>query len=212
MLEPSRIRQLLIAGDPRASELLRRSLHALPPRDRDAWLDALLGVDACIPDEPSLPRGSVPYYPCAADVIMRAVDAAQIAARDVFVDIGSGVGRVAVLTHLLTEARTVGLEIQPALVQRARTIARTIRVPSCEFIAGDAAELVAQVPEATVFFLYCPFSGARLERVLDHIGEIAARHPVRLCCVHLPLIRRPWLELVSPEQDELLIYRSAPMI
>ena len=43
-------------------------------------------------------------------------------ASDVFVDVGSGLGRAAALVHLMTGARAIGLEVQPALVAAARDI------------------------------------------------------------------------------------------
>jgi len=78
-------------------------------------------------------------------------------------------------------------------------------------IEGDAAELVKFIPVGTVFFLYCPFSGARLERVLDHIEDIARTRAVRVCCVQLPALTRPWLETVSVD-EELSIYRSRAVL
>jgi len=208
MLEPERIRELWARRDPRTPGLLRQTLNELPSHTRDTWLDALFGLDAIMADDAGLPRGCVPYYPSSVEVILRAIDSARVTARDRFVDIGCGVGRVALLTHLLTGARTLGLEIQPALVDRARAIAHAFQASSCEFIEGDAAELLDEIGMGTVFFLYCPFSDARLERVIERIGEIAAQHPLRLCCVHLPVIRRPWLALVSPENAELLVYEA----
>jgi hypothetical protein len=87
-------------------------------------------------------------------------------------------------------------------------MARALGADRVATIAGDASELVAYVPIGTVFFLYCPFSGARLERVLDGLRAIAATRPIRICCVHLPLLDRPWLELVASPRTELVIYRS----
>lgn len=208
MLEPHGMRRLLENRDPSASKQLRASLEALPNRDRDGWLDSVLGVDAFAPDEPSLPRGCAPYVPCTVDVILQAVDRARITDRDVFVDIGSGAGRAALLTHFLTGAGVTGIEIQPGLVKKSWTLAKTLKISRFAALEGDAAELVKFMFVGTVFFLYCPFSGPRLERVLDALEAIARTRPIRVCCVHLPVIRRSWLELTSPEDGELLIYRS----
>jgi SAM-dependent methyltransferase len=141
-------------------------------------------------------------------VILRTVALAGITDRDVFIDIGSGLGRAAALTHLLTGATAIGIEIQPSLVRSSRALAEAMKTPRFTTIEGDAAELLRSVAIGTVFFLYCPFSGARLERALDDLAEIAKTHPIRVCCLQLPVIRRPWLELTSPEDSELLIYRS----
>jgi SAM-dependent methyltransferase len=202
------VRRLLTERDPSASERLRSALTKLPKRDRDVWLDAVLGLESCTPDGPDLPRGCTPYIPCSVDLILEVVDRARITSRDVFVDIGAGVGRAAMLTQFLTGAGAIGIEIQQGLVQRARTLAKTLKASRFLAVEGDAAELVRSTQGGTVFFLYCPFSGARLERVLDELEEIARARPIRVCCVHLPVIRRCWLELMPPEDGELLVYRS----
>ncbi|HEV8550378.1 MAG TPA: hypothetical protein VGQ57_15145 [Polyangiaceae bacterium] len=203
------MRQLLIDRDPSAGERLRASLEALPNRERDAWLDSVLGIDAFPPDGADLPRSCTPYLPCSVDVLLRTVERARITSEDVFVDIGSGVGRVAVLVHVLTGAAAVGLEVQRALVEQSRALAETLSVTRVATIEGDAAEMVKLVPLGTVFFLYCPFSGARLERVLHHLEAMARARTIRICCVQLPALEREWLKLVSAD-EELSIYRSLP--
>src|SRR5262249_40730979 len=146
MIESGRMRRLLAEQDPRASEGLRSSLDALPNGDRDGWLDSVLGVDAFVADEPGLPHGCVPYFPCSVDVILRTIDGAGITKDDVFVDIGSGIGRAAALTHLLTGAGAVGIEIQSSLVRISRTVAKTLKTSRFATVEGDAAELVKFIP------------------------------------------------------------------
>jgi SAM-dependent methyltransferase len=204
------MRQLLSEDAPNAADALRTTLEGLPSHDRDAWLDRVFDIDSLAADGRGLPRGCVPYIPCAVDLLLQMVDGAQVGAGDVFVDIGSGVGRAAALVHCLTGAGAIGIEIQPDLAERARALARRLNRSRIATIEGDAVDLVSLVQIGTVFFLYCPFSGARFDRVLDELQRIAMTRPVRICCVGLPVVRRPWLELVSPENGELLIYRSIP--
>src|SRR4051794_20890268 len=78
----------------------RAALERVGPWDRDAWVDVVLGLDVCPDDGPELPRGCVPYLPCPVDALLRLVDEALIRPSDVLVDVGSGVGRAAVLVHL----------------------------------------------------------------------------------------------------------------
>lgn len=211
MIEPEGMRRLLAERAPEAPQRLRAALEALPYRERDGWLDAVLGLDAVVPDAWDLPQSCVPYMPCPVDVLLRVVDRAEITSADVFVDIGSGMGRAAAFVHLLTGAGTIGLEIQRALIGRARVMAQTLNVERLVTVEGDAAELVKFIPVGTVFFLYCPFSGARLERVLAHIEDIARTRAVRVCCVQLPALDRPWLEPVSSDA-ELTVYRSRAVL
>lgn len=208
MIDHVTMRRLLADGAPKAASALRAALDGLPGQDRDDWLDRVFDVDSLAEDGRELPRGCVPYIPCRVDLLLRMVDDAQVEKSDVFVDIGSGVGRAAALIHCLTGAGAIGIEIQPGLVEIARTLARNLNRPRIATLQGDAAELVTHVQVGTVFFLYCPFSGERLDRLLDDLEGIARTRQIRLCCVDLPVLRRPWLELSSPENGELLIYRS----
>jgi SAM-dependent methyltransferase len=203
---PERIRELLGEGSAHAAERFRAALAALPSSARDAWVDAVFGLEV-VADEPTLPRGCTPYYPCSVDVLLRTIEVARITAKDVFVDIGSGIGRALIVTHLLTGAEAIGLEIQRGLVERARAIARTFALSRVTTLEGDAAE---QLPSGSVYFLYSPFSGPRLERVFLQLEELAKTRPISVCCVQLPTVRRKWLELASPENDELVLYRSVP--
>lgn len=209
MITPERMRRALAATHPerRAAEL-RAALFALPTSARDAWLDNVLGVDSLVDDGPDLPAGCVPYFACPVDVLLLMLDVAQVGRHDVFVDVGSGIGRVTALAHFLTGAAAIGIEVQAALAQTSRAMTHELRAHRVATIAGDAAELLAYVPIGTVFFLYCPFSGARLERVLDALRSVATTRPIRICCVHLPRLSCPWLELVASPRPELAIYRS----
>jgi hypothetical protein len=202
-----RIRSLLLSGPPDPS-VFRTALTSVPPLERDAWLDWVLGLDSLPDDGPELPRGCVPYLPCSVDALLRVVDVAEVQASDVFVDIGSGVGRAATLVHLLTGAAAVGLEIQPALVSASRALTTRLNVVRFSPVQGDATELTGLITIGSVFFLYCPFSGQRLEKVVDALEAIARTRPIRVCCVDLPLPSRPWLTLASPPFEDLAVYRS----
>ena len=189
---------------------VRAALAKVPPRDRDAWLDAVLDLDALPDDDRSaLPRDCVPYLPCPVDALLRMVDHAGIRSSDVFVDVGSGLGRAAALVHLLTGAAAIGLEIQPSLVLASRALATRLNLSRLSFIEGDAASLAGYIVIGSVFFLNCPFSGERLKRVLAALEPIARTRQLRLCCIHLPLPPSPWLTLASRPSGDLAIYRSA---
>ena len=200
-----------LACDPPAPAAFRAALTSIPPAERDAWLDVVLGLDGVPDDGPALPRGGVPYLPCGVDALLRMVEHAEVRASDVFVDIGAGVGRAAALVHLSSGASAIGIEIQPALVRVGRAVIARFPALRVALIEGDAAVLTRSIADGTVFFLYCPFSGARLETVLDDLEAIARTRQIRVCCVDLPLPPRPWLTLVSPAFEDLAVYSSAPV-
>jgi SAM-dependent methyltransferase len=171
-------------------------------------VDRAFELDGLPADGPALPGGCVPYLPCPVEALLRLAEHAPVRATDVFVDVGSGVGRAAALVHLLTGARVVGLEIQPQFVAAARTLATRLRLPDISFVEGDAPDLASALAGGSVFFLYCPFSGDRLDRFLARLEPIGRTRTIHLCCVDLPLPPRDWLTLASAPSPQLAIWRS----
>jgi SAM-dependent methyltransferase len=188
----------------------RAELLSIPPMERDVWLDRVLGIVEIPPDGPELPRGCAPYLPCSVDVLLRLVASAPVQASDVFVDVGSGMGRAAAMVHLLTGASAIGLEIQRELVRSAREMVSRFGLSRISFIEGDAVELTANVPHGSVYFLYCPFSDGRLSKLLQRLEPIARNRAIRLCCLDLPLPACAWLarEPNPGAHDDLAIHRG----
>jgi hypothetical protein len=208
------------ASAERARSLIDRGLHdpadfraallSVKPAARDRWVDLVFGLGELLDDGPELPIGCVPYLPCSVDVLLRVIEHAPVRDSDVFVDVGSGVGRAAALVHLLTGASVVGLEIQARLVVAARELAARLLISRMSCAVGDAAKLTRLVTTGSVFFLYCPFGGERLAKVLADLECIASARTIRVCCVDLPLPPSDWLTLQAPRAGDLAIYRSVP--
>jgi SAM-dependent methyltransferase len=198
----------LVSNDLATPAVVRAALTSVPPAERDAWLDLVFELDSIPCDGPELPRGCVPYLPCPVDTLLRMVEHARVRATDVFVDVGSGVGRAAALVHLLTGAATIGIEIQSALVLASRNLTARLNGLRFSAIEGEAARLTGFIAIASVIFLYCPFSGDRVEKILDDIEPIAHTREIRVCSVDVPIPARPWLTLVSPPYADLAVYRS----
>jgi SAM-dependent methyltransferase len=202
-----RIRSQIESGlrDP---SLFRAALLNVPPAERDEWVDRVFGLGELPDDGPELPKGCVPYLPCSVDALLRVVEHAPVRASDVFVDIGSGLGRAAALVHLLTGAGAIGIEIQPRLALSARDLAARLLVSRVSCVEGDAVKLTGFITIGSVFFLYCPFSGERLAKVLGDLEPIAHTRTIRVCCVDLPLPPFAWLTPEVTLGDDLTIYRS----
>lgn len=196
------LRNAMLVEVLRGPALLDR-LRAIPFADRDAWVDDLLGIAAPPPDE-DLPAGSVPYLPCGVDEIMTAVIEAPVGATDVLVDLGSGLGRVVMLAHLLTGARASGIEIQGHLVERARSRARDLGLDDVSFVHANVEDSAL---DGSVFFLYAPFNGQMLARVLERLETVARRRSLVVCTVHLELAGVAWLAQRSTS-GALTIYDS----
>jgi hypothetical protein len=206
-LSAERLRQQL-AGGRVAPEQLREALLRVSPRERDAWLDFVLELELPPEDGPELPRGGVPYLPCRVDALLSAIDAAHIRSSDVFVDVGSGVGRAGALVWLLTGAQVLGIEVQPALLEASRQLMARLGNASFTPVGEDARRLPSALARGTVFFLYCPFGGSGLETFLGGLAELAKTRELRLCLVDLPLAPRAWLRLASQADAECAVYRT----
>jgi hypothetical protein len=186
----------------------RAALLSVPPTARDAWLDRVFGLRELPDDGPDLPRGSVPYFPSSVDALLRMVEQAGVQASDVFVDVGSGVGRAAAFVHLFTGAGAIAIEIQSGLVVSARDLTTRLLVSRVSCIEGDAVKLTGYITIGSVFFLYCPFSGDRLVKVMADLESIARTRTIRVCCVDLPLPPCAWLSPEPRLSGDLAIYRS----
>lgn len=189
----------------------RQELLRVHPSARDQWVNEALGFGEIPPDGPDLPRGCVPYLPCPVDAVLSFVDRARVGPEDVLVDVGSGLGRAMTLVHLLTGAAAVGIEVQAALAHAATRIARALSLQRVHTIHGSAEELIADVTGGSVYFFYCPFGKARLERVLGVLEPMARARALRFGFVDMPAPELPWLhgELASAN-EAVAIYRTVP--
>lgn len=94
-----------------------------------------------------------PFVPTPMDIVQRMLDLADVRPADVVYDLGSGDGRLVIEAARRHGARGVGVELDPVLVQRARTAAHAAKVADrVRFIEGDA--LLADVREASVVTVY----------------------------------------------------------
>jgi SAM-dependent methyltransferase len=101
-----------------------------------------------------------------------------------FVDLGSGKGRALLLAARHPFQRIVGVEFAPDLHEVAvRNVAlfrrKETQSPPIELRCQDAVTYA--MPETNVVcFLYNPFDGVVMQKVLDNLEASYARHPRRL--------------------------------
>ncbi|HXB96402.1 MAG TPA: methyltransferase domain-containing protein [bacterium] len=166
---------------------LRRALlrHGGPAGPSGAYdgLDLLVqGLLAHgVPAEPRAALGPdmVPYQPTPARAILELLERARIGPDDLLVDLGSGLGQVALLTALLSGARARGVELEPAYVDYARRCAGGLAVPGVEFVHADAR--AAPLRGGTVFYLFTPFKGLLLREVLERLRAEEGGRPLKIC-------------------------------
>jgi hypothetical protein len=190
------------AGGLRGNELLAwLATHA--PDERDAALERLLGVAQTATPRP---RGEdrMPYMPSAIAPVVRTVLDVPVTRDDVFVDLGAGLGKVTMAVHLLTGARTRGVELQPELVAQGRAQALDLELHDVAFDEADAVD--ADLGDATVVFLYLPFTGAVLARVMQRLEDVARRRDLVICTLGLDLRGFAWLRERPSDEFWLSIY------
>lgn len=100
----------------------------------------------------------VHYQKTPARVIFALAERAAFAREDVFVDVGAGLGHVALLVHLLSGVPAQGIEIEPAYCALATGWATDLGLPQVTFVEADAR--FADYARGTVFFLYTLLAAA----------------------------------------------------
>ncbi|HJW94500.1 MAG TPA: hypothetical protein VJ901_12855 [Thermoanaerobaculia bacterium] len=120
----------------------------------------------------------VPYQQTPSRYVFDLVDRLPITAHDVFVDIGSGLGQIAMLVNLLTGASARGIEVDATLCDYAATTARELGLENVRFENVDAR--AASYVEGTVFFLYKPFTGSMQAEVMNKLERESQKRAIRI--------------------------------
>jgi len=164
--------------------------------------------------EPSEPRlHAVPeiafYQPTPVRHILHLIRASALSKSDVFVDLGSGLGHVALLTSMLTGARSFGIEVEAAYVASAQECAQTLRLSRVRFIREDAR--TADLSSGTVFYLYSPFTGSILADVLDRLRKESTSRPIKICALGpctCMLAKESWLKPIAlPDPEQITVFQ-----
>ena len=123
------------------------------------------------------------FTPTWEPVVFEMLQLADVTAKDVVYDLGSGDGRIVVLAAQKYGARGVGIELDPKLVEISRQVAREAELSDkVTFIEGDL--FAADISGATVVTLYLSTSvnrqlEAKLKRELRP-GTRVVSHQFRI--------------------------------
>lgn len=175
-------------------------------------LDALTNGLLLIGPAPNETREREPemvfYQPTPTRIVLELVEKAGFQPQDVFYDMGSGLGQVSILVHLLSGVCAKGVEFEPAYCNYARQCTKELNLSQVEFINVDAREV--DYADGNVFFLYSPFEGRILEQVLERLRDESRTRGIKLFtygpCT-LQVAQQNWLERVDQNGSE--IYRLA---
>lgn len=178
----------------------------------DALLAGVLALDEPLAEAAPLPADMVFYQPTPARHILDGIARGAIGADDVMLDLGSGLGHVPLLTHILTGARCRGVEREGSYVDVAARAATGLGLQGVTFAEGDARE--ADVTGVDVFYLFTPFIGSVLREVVAKIAAVAATRPVRIVALGpctRTFARQAWLRSDDPDPqaaERIVLFRS----
>jgi hypothetical protein len=174
----------------------------------DALIGGILLFEAAPEGTVEMAPEMVLYQPTPARIIFELAEKARLQKHDTFYDLGSGLGQVVILVHLLTGATAKGVEFDPAFCGHARQCAQELNLSRVDFIHADARAV--DYSNGTVFFLYTPFVGEMLQEVLGRLKEQATERSIHVYtygpCT-LVVARQGWLKRM--DQDSLGITRLA---
>src|SRR5579863_5209044 len=144
----------------------------------DVLVNGLLGGGGMPAPTVGLTPEMVEFYKTPVRVVLELSERVSWGREDVFFDLGSGLGQVVILVHLLGGIAARGVEIEPAYCEYARGCALRLGLSEVDFIEGDAR--VADLSAGTVFFLFTPFKGALFAEVMDRLRVLALTRMIRV--------------------------------
>jgi hypothetical protein len=155
------------------------------------------------PDEHvALEPDMVAYQPTPGRAILDLIERAELGSDDVFVDLGSGLGWVVLLVACLSEARAIGIELEPTYCDSARSLASRLNLDHAEFVAADAR--TASLQAGTVYFMYTPFRGAMLQHILERLRVEAEQRAIRVCSYGPCTAELAQLRWLAPRRDDAI--------
>lgn len=127
------------------------------------------------------------YQPSGWNYLPRVLHRDEIQPTDVFVDFGSGKGRVLYQAAQYPFARVIGVEVSETLSEVARRNLERSRdrfaCKSVDVVTADVAEF--EIPDDTTYaYLYYPFIGDTFRRVIAKIVSSLDRNPRRLTIIY----------------------------
>lgn len=131
--------------------------------------------------------GRVRYEASGWAYLRRALRRCEVGPTDVFVDFGSGKGRVVWQAARYPFGRVIGVEISAQLNEVAhRNLEENrdrLKCRDVELVTADATQF--EIPDDMTFaYLYSPFEGQIFETVIDHVIESLDRNPRRLNLIY----------------------------
>jgi SAM-dependent methyltransferase len=170
----------------------------------DIFINRLFPFETMPEQTKDLEPEMVYYQKTPARMVFELVEKSGFTKEDVFFDLGSGLGQVAILVNLLTGISVKGIEFEPAFYEYARDCAMELNLFNVTFINVDARK--ADYSEGTVFFMFTPFRGEMLQEVLDLLRKESLLRKIKIitygpCTAQVAL--QSWLDFAAPKDDHI---------
>ena len=174
----------------------------------DVFINGLF-PDQTMPEQTKDMEPEMVYYQkTPVRVVFELVEKSSFSKGDVFFDLGSGLGQVAILVNLLGGIPAKGIEFEPAFCKYAIDCASALNLPDVSFKNVDARK--ADYSTGTVFFMFTPFSGQILQDVLELLRKESLQRKIKVITygpVTAQVALQSWLDRASPKSDH--IYKLA---
>lgn len=183
-------------------------LASVPSYEWDAFTERLLDIHEVPAATKTRTLEMIKYQATPASSVFELVS--LLGPEDVLFDLGSGLGKVPLLAALLSPARTVGVELDPAYGDVAAKRATELGLKRAQFTVSDARE--ADYGEGTVFYFFFPFDGEVMSAVLAKIRADTKGRSIRIASLHKSTLRfdeEKWLVRESTFPSGLALFRSA---
>jgi SAM-dependent methyltransferase len=168
----------------------------------DVFVNGLFQISDLPIQTKELEPGMIYFQKTPVRVIFSLIEELYIREEDLFFDLGSGLGQLAILVNLFTGGRVKGIEFEPAYCNYARNCAAAFNLADVEFINIDARK--ADYSQGTIFFLFSPFK----DRVFEEVCEILYKESL---CRKIKILsygpctaqfaRLEWLNFENPKNN-----------
>jgi SAM-dependent methyltransferase len=161
-------------------------------RISETWYEWRFGIETAAPvfllDVGVENSQSIDYGPAEYRTLRKVMNTLTIQrGRDVFLDYGSGKGRVVVFAARYPFRKVIGIEISDQLNDIARENIRRARsrllCKDIDIVHGDAS-LYPLPPDVTFLFFYHPFRGETLLKVVETVRKSLAENPRVLTIIY----------------------------
>jgi predicted RNA methylase len=174
----------------------------------DIFINGLFSFQTIPEQTKDLEPEMVFYQKTPARIVFELAEKCPFIKDDVFFDLGSGLGQVAMLVNLLAGVTVKGVEFEPAFCDYAQNCASELNLYDVTFVNADARN--ADYSQGTVFFMYTPFGGEMLQEALELLRKESLLRKIKLitygpCTAEVA--SQSWLDSAVPKNDN--IYKLA---